>query len=274
MPAKTKNGQSAEQVFLLDRSRTRRRRFSPLHPRVISSLAELRESVEHANRDTLWISYEKQLTEALLRSLAWPTPSLGKAVLVHAASPQTLAVLARCFHRFAFGGDASFLPPDELAAALQAENRDDLFLGASVDPATRTITLWRGNLDSLTVPFSAFETSGDGLKPDFEHISVRDFGQTIRLGTYEAAAEALLYEYDPDYRRRIAKQRRETEQSLGASIRRLRKERGLRRQDFAPEVASKTIARIEQGRIQSVRARTLEAIARRLRVAPEELGTF
>lgn len=52
------------------------------------------------------------------------------------------------------------------------------------------------------------------------------YWHAIRLGKYEAASDALLYEYDADYRRRKAKERIVAEQGLGASIRRLRKQRG------------------------------------------------
>lgn len=170
--------------------------------------------------------------------------------------------------------DASFLPADELLEALAAENREDLFIGGSVDPSSQTITLWRGSLEPLIVPFTAFEVSGDGTAPDFRRFSVTDSGQTVRLGEYEAAADALLYEFDPEYRRRINGQRQQNEQSFGAALRRLRKQRGLRREDFAPEITAKTVARIEQGKVQRIQKKTLECLARRLQVQPDEIATF
>ena len=126
----------------------------------------------------------------------------------------------------------------------------------------------------LTVPFSAFETSGDGTEPVFSEFAMIDCGQTVRLGAYEAAVDAILYENDREYRRRLSKQRLQAEQSFGASVRRLRKQRGLRREDFEPDLSSKTIARIEQGKVKRIRAKTLGAIAEHLCVAPEELATF
>ncbi|HUY87253.1 MAG TPA: helix-turn-helix domain-containing protein [Pirellulales bacterium] len=261
-------------TFLLDKTKRRSERFAGLHPEIVSSVEGLRNSLARATKDSLWISYEKRLTEGLLQRLSWPSRPLGAGVFIHALDPQTLPALAACFHRFAFAADGGFLPPEELAEALQAENRADLFIGGGADRASKTLTLWRGNLQSLTVPFSAFERSGDGLVPDFGKCSVTDYGQTIRLGDYEAAAEAILYEFDPEYRRRISKLRRQTERSLGASLRRLRKQRRLRREDFGPEVAAKTIARIEQGKVQRLRKKTLGAIASRLGIAPEELAEF
>ena len=99
------------------------------------------------------------------------------------------------------------------------------------------------------------------------------YWHAIRLGKYEAASDALLYEYDADYRRRKAKERIASEQGLGASIRRLRKQRGLNREDFAP-LSSKTIARIEQGKVRSIQGKTQATIAKTLGVGVEELESY
>ena len=274
MTANTQNEKVVRQTFLLDKAKKRSDRFASLHPEIISSLAGLRNSLAHATKDSLWISYEKNLTEALLRTISWPSRPLGVAVFVHAMTPQTLLALASCFKRIAFAANDGFLPPDELAGALDADHRSDLFLGGSVDRASQTMTLWRGNLEPLTVPFSAFAKSGDGIEPDFDRFSIKDYGQTVRLGDYEAATDAILYEFDPEYRRRVSKKRQQSERSFGAALRRLRKQRGLRREDFGPNVAAKTIARIEQGRVLRIQKKTLNAIADRLRVKLEELGTY
>ncbi len=274
MAVKTRPKRNGERTFLLDRTKSHRKSFSPLGPELVSSAAELHGALEHATKDSLWISYERVLTEALLRTLSWQEQFIGSGVFVHALSPETLPVLANCFKRYAFSSTGGFLPAEELAEALAAENRQDLFIGGNVDHASRTMTLWRGDLTSLTVPFSAFERSGDGTTPDFKRLACTDFGQTIRLGEYEAAADAILYEFDADYRRRISKLRRQSDQTFGASLRRLRKQRGLRREDFGPDVAAKTIARIEQGKVRRIQKRTREAIARRLRVKPEEIASY
>jgi DNA-binding Xre family transcriptional regulator len=102
---------------------------------------------------------------------------------------------------------------------------------------------------------------------------VIDCGQTVRLGKYEAAADALLYEFDREYRRRLANQRAQSEKSFGASLRRLRKQRGLKQEDFQP-LAAKTIARIEQGKVERIHPNTLAVIAKRLSVDPAEIETY
>ena len=59
---------------------------------------------------------------------------------------------------------------------------------------------------------------------------------------------AVLYEWDPHYRRKLKSRRLKDDRSFGASLRRLRKQRGLKRTDFRP-VDARTIARIETGAV-------------------------
>ncbi len=262
------------QMFLLDRAKKRSSRFASLQPQVVSSVAQLRNCVAHATRDSLWVSYASDLTEALVRNASADQPFLGLGLFIHSLDMKTVPALSSFFRRIAFTMDGGFIPSAELAEVLAAENRDDLFIGGSVNHATETITFWRGNLKSLTVPFSTFEKSGDGTEPDFDKFAVIDCGQTVKLGDYEAAVDAILYEYDPEYRRRISKQRMQEDQSFGASLRRLRKQRGLRREDFEPDLSAKTIARIEQGKVKRIHKRTLNVLAEYLSVEPYEIASF
>jgi hypothetical protein len=166
-----------------------------------------------------------------------------------------------------------FLPMHELAVALNAPERNDLFIAGAVDLVDRVLILYRGNLDRLIVPFAWF-TSGKRLaEPDFEDFEPIDYGNTIRLGSYEAGTDAILYEFDPEYRRRAKQRELHQDQSLGASLRRLRLTRGLSREDF-PGVAARTIARIERGEVERPREGTLHQIAQRLGVAPDDIQTY
>ena len=97
---------------------------------------------------------------------------------------------------------------------------------------------------------------------------------TSHLRSLTASRSGHLLESRPAARRRIFKQRQQSEQSLGAALRRLRKQSGLRREDFAPGVAAKTIARIEQGRVQRIQKKTLAVLAQRLQLRPEEIASF
>lgn len=274
MAVKTTGKQRKHTMILLDRATKRPAIFAALHPRVVSSLTDLRKTVASATKDSLWVSYATDLTEALVSGVSAAPPTLGLGLFIHSLDMKTIPALSSLFRRIAFTADGGFIPAEELAEVLNADNRPDLFIGGFVNQVTETITFWRGNLKSLTVPFSAFERSGDGNEPDFNTFWVIDCGQTVRLGEYEAAVEAILYEYDPEYRRTIYKKRLQEDQSLGASLRRLRKQRGLRREDFEPGVSAKTIARIEQGKVMRIQQKTLNTLANRLSVEPEELATF
>lgn len=260
--------------FLLGRSKKRLAAFDALRPHAIATVADIRQSVAHAGRNSLWVSYDRELTEQLVKSVSATLTSLGSGVFIHSLDAEAIPALSSVFRRIAFTADGGFIPAEELAEVLEDENRSELFIGGVVNKATETVTFWRGDLEPLTVPFAAFKPSGDGTKPDFNDFSVIDSGQTVRLGRYEAAVDAILYEYDPAYRRAIAKKRLEEDQSFGAALRRLRKQRGLRRNDFEPDVSEKTIARIEQGKVRRIQRKTLEALAKRLHVKPEEIASF
>lgn len=165
----------------------------------------------------------------------------------------------------------AILPLEELREVLASDSRDDLFVAAQVVPEDEVLVLFRGNLRSLIVPLSTFRRTKRGPAPDASCVSVTDYGQTVRLGEYEIAADALLYEFDPDARRRLKKRALRDDPSLGAAIRRLRLQRGISRDDFAP-TSAKTLARIERGETQP-RAGTLAKIAKRLGVSAEALAT-
>lgn len=269
-----KEKQSNRSMILLDRRSRHAAAFAGLRPWVVTSVRDLRDPVAYASKDSVWISYASNLTDALVKRASPAPATLGVGVFIHALDVKMIPVLSSLFRRIAFAVDGGFIPAEELAEVLEADNRANLLIGGFVNEATQTITLWRGNLKSLTVPFAAFEKSGDGTEPDFNDFSVTDCGQTVKLGSYEAAVDAILYEYDPEYRRALTKKRLREDRSFGAALRRLRKQRGLRREDFEPDVAAKTIARIEQGKVTRVQKTTLESLAKHLAVEAAEIASF
>lgn len=261
-------------TILLDRRPRRAAVFTKLRPRVVASVTALSDSVDRASKDSVWISYASDLTEALVKRAASIPSTLGCGLFLHPVDMKSLPVLSSLFRRIAFNVGGGFIPSHELAEVLDSEKRANLFIGGFVNSATETITFWRGNLKSLTVPWQVFQRSGDGTAPDFDDFSVIDCGQTVQLGDYEAAVDAILYEHDPEYRRAVSQRRRQEDCSFGAALRRLRKQRGLRQNDFEPDIAAKTVARIEQGKVTRIQQATLEALARRLAVEPQEIESF
>jgi hypothetical protein len=242
------------------------------------------EVFEHSTRKSTWISTsakgaERLVQEATARSFNSGRGSkvnLGDLLALESPATKSLPALGTVFHRV-IGQVPGFrwLPQDELFEVLfetPKEKSRDLFIGGLYDPATETLTLTRGNLETIVVPVSLFRPSEDA-KPDPSKFAVIDYGQTIRLGRYEAAADAILYEVNPEYRKRIKSKRREEDKGFGPSLRRLRIQRGLRRSDF-PGITSKTIARIERGEISKPHGNTLSVLANTLGVSPAEIETY
>lgn len=56
----------------------------------------------------------------------------------------------------------------------------------------QSMNIIRGDFSRLSVPFSIFEPTANGIAPDFTDIEIIDHGQTIRLGEYEACFDAVL----------------------------------------------------------------------------------
>ena len=172
---------------------------------------------------------------------------------------------------------ARMLPVRELREALEADNRADLLVAASYAPDANVVTLYWATLEPLVVPADWFTSAGEatGATPDLVALTPADYGQTLRLGDVEVSADTVLYEFDARYRRQ-AKERLRQDEGIGASIRRLRKQRGLNQEAVAETagLSRRELGRIERGEVQSPHAGTIEQVARALAVAPDELASF
>ena len=237
----------------------------------VASVRDARKAAEAGDPNAVWIVRKKRVTESLVREVAGkPMKRSGQVLLLNDIRPLTLPVLESKFKRVAFLKNA--LPKDELTEVLSSKDRRDRIIGGAVDPQLKVIVLWRGDLRPIAVSFGSFAAGASAIQPDFRKFSVADFGTTLRFGKYEAAVEAVLYEVDPEFRRRLKKRRLLKDTSLGGAIRRLRKQRQLTRHDFRG-LDAKTVARIETGKVTPRRS-TLETIAKTLGVTNEELATY
>lgn len=185
--------------------------------------------------------------------------------------PELVPLFASRFARFV-PRQGFLLPLDELAAVLTRDDRADFCIGGTVVRAASLVSLARGDLSVLTVPLSDFARGARGVVPDPDDFTVTDHGRTLRFGEYEAAFDAVLYERDAPYRRKLKAAREAEDQSLGASLRRLRKQRGLRLEDLGK--LAKTAARIERGEVSQPRPATLAALASRLDVQAARIREF
>jgi helix-turn-helix protein len=263
-----------EEVLLLEPKRSQAGPRPELPARSLSSSREVAEAAAASGRGPqYWVA---QGIRPLLEVLAAGDGPRGdhRIVVLQPVDAARLAVLDAAFHRVLVGDESTnLLPLEELVEVLASRRRGEFFIGGVVDKQDEVVVLYRGNMEPLLVPTSWFEPSGNGVRPDFDDFGVTDFGQTVRLGEYEAAADAILYEFDAGYRRKLRRLRHEEDRSFGACLRRLRLQKGVARDDF-PGVSEKQIARIERGETGRPRAATLAAIAARLGVRPEEIEEY
>ena len=248
----------------------------PPHVSVCHDRSEVEAAVISPTKRVTWISFTRNFTDILLEKAVGTRADLRGSHLITLTPPrsESIPALLGLFHPvFGLVEGFQWLPKEELVEAITRDDASDRFIGGSVDPKAKTLTLLRGDIEAVVAPFAIFQKSGDGTAPDFARLRLTDYGRTIALGDYEASADAILYELDPDYRRRLKKQRRQSERTFGASLMRLRKQRRLKRSDFAP-ISAKEIARIERNEVEKPHAKTLEAIAARLGVRPEEIEGY
>jgi hypothetical protein len=223
-----------------------------------------------SDRSGYWVASSAPLTERF-----GPRDRLSRDRLLVTAELATplREYLEALFLDVVAGPLASFLPLDHLRDVLESDRRQDLAVGVLVNDDREAIVLIRGDFDRIVVPWSWFRPTPAGLAPEFGDVEVIDHGLTIRLGRYEAAVEAILYELDRDFRTRERQRRIEMDPSFGAALRRLRIQKGMPRSGF-PGISEKEIARIERGEVSRPHAATLRVIADLLGVEPADIGTF
>ncbi len=248
--------------------------FAGLKAARLKSGAAIRTAWGRQNRGAVWIVPSNPAVELLLRVLPHSIARDQRILSLqpaHNARRNLLQVLFRFV--VAESESSRLLPMEELVTVLGCENRADLFIGGAVAQADSAVILYRGDLEPVVVPFGWFKQRTAGPKPDFDQLAITDYGQSVRLGDYEAAADAILYEFDEEYRRRAKKRQVESDRSLSGALRRLRLQKGLRQSDF-PGVGAKVIARIERGEVKNPHKQTLAAIAKRLGVPAEKIITY
>jgi hypothetical protein len=240
--------------------------------RVIRSAAEALTSYEKTPK-AVWILMDTRPVTWLVSSHSRPRRARSLVVLGHVA-PERRTLVRSFFTRVVMNDESKLLKNGhDLLEALTAPHRDDLFIGGAVDHDAKAVVLVRGNIETVVVPFSWFRASGDGTKPDFDDLEITDCGNTVRLGSYEAATDAVLYDFDPDFRKRVKANRLKQDDSFGACLRRLRLLRGVSREGFKG-LSAKEVARIERGDITRPRDNTVAVLAKTLKVKPAEIETY
>jgi DNA-binding XRE family transcriptional regulator len=244
-----------------------------LIPKWVRSTQEAVRAATSEDSQIVWIVKKPNLVNNVAHQIAVVKAHKRAGYLILLSNPRP-ALIAALEKRFtAVACVSNVLAKEELQEVWSFPDRRDRFIGGTVDEGSKTVTLWRGNFESIIVPFNALPVTGSGIRPDFKNFSVTEYGQTLKFGEYESDSEAILFEFAPDFRRRLKQTRFAEEQTLGASIRRLRRQKRMTRNEFG-DIDPKTIARIEQGKIKNPRISTLQAIAKILGVRRDELGDY
>lgn len=226
-----------------------------------------------ANRQAVWVAPTSESLAPLVRE-APAARGEQRLVVLGEMHEVTHHLLSALFRYVVTATDRlRILEFNELMEVLVSPRRKDLFIGGAVDGEREVVLLYRGNVEPLVVPLAWFTNRSSNATADPDAFEVTNFGQTVKLGAFEASTDAILYEFDPEYRREVRKRALDEDPSLGAAIRRLRLQKGLSRRDF-PGLTEKAIARIERNEISRPRARTLELMASTLGVSVAELATY
>lgn len=233
----------------------------------------LLDAFNAAHRDAIWVAPNSESLAPLAAEA--PSPVGEQRLLVLDEMKEVTHHLFSAFFRYVVttSNRLKLLGFDELIEVLTSPDRSNLFIGGAVDEEGEAVLLYRGNVEPLVVPLSWFVNESSPSRANPKAFSVDDFGQTVRLGTFEAAADAILYEFDPEFRKAAKKRALLEDPSFGAAIRRLRLQKGLSRRDFSG-VTEKAIARLERNEVSRPRLRTLEAVASTLGVPVEELREY
>lgn len=98
-------------------------------------------------------------------------------------------------------GSLKVLPPIELEVVLSLpeSQKRRYFVAAYADFDNKQVVLCRGDGTNIMVAFVLFEPNAATI-PDFTNLSIGDYGQTVKLGDYEASARSILLAADWQFR--------------------------------------------------------------------------
>lgn len=260
-------------LFLLAHEREMNEQLRALKAKLVPTKEALQHECKRFPRRAVWLAPRATSASWFTSCSPW-TGRDQRLLLLEKCRPHQDAFLHARFRFVVSEADVRLLPREELLAVLAAPNRAALFIGGCIDPGDGVVVLYTGNVEPVVMPLDWFKPSGDGVRPDPSRFSVTDFGQTVKLGAYEAASHAILYDFDPEYRRQAKARRVEQDPSFGGALRRLRILRGLSQASFEPDISAKEIARLEGGQVKKPHATTLKRLAKRLRVKPSEISTY
>jgi len=262
-----------EQTYLLEMGTGwHNHAVGPLMPEGLGCEEDVRQVLPSRRGDSLWIAPTHESVVTLARVLCQRHSAHRDDLLALVpVSPPLCHLFSQRFRRFVHKQEY-MLPLEEIVTILLRKDRADFCIGGTMEMDADMLCVVRGDLSNLWIPLTSLRARETGPAPDLTRFQVVDHGRTLQLGTYQAAFDALLYELDVNYRKRLKGLRLQQDRTLAGSLRRLRKQQGLLLRDMG--ALEKTTARIERGEVTKPRRATLNAIAHRLGVLPGQLLDF
>jgi hypothetical protein len=99
-------------------------------------------------------------------------------------------------------GPIAQLSPEEFEEVkhLPKEQQAGLFVTGFIDFQVGEVVLMKVDSKEIDIPLDWFKSTGEGPEPDFDRLSIEDFGLTIKLGEQETSSHLILYYFDPAYK--------------------------------------------------------------------------
>lgn len=86
----------------------------------------------------------------------------------------------------------TWLSDIELLHVIKSQLDDPVIIGGRVDYTSCAATFVQSRGRKLAIPLHLFEESGDGTKPDFDNLSIEDYGNTVKFGEYEVSSQWII----------------------------------------------------------------------------------
>lgn len=90
--------------------------------------------------------------------------------------------------------DIKFLSNEEMTEAILADE-NDLLIAGYYDNKNKIIYFLKNDFDVFTQPISIFKPVEEYVADPYK-LSFTDYGHTVRLGEYEVASDAIIYDRD------------------------------------------------------------------------------
>lgn len=237
----------------------------------LRDLAATDTSLQRRHRASIFLVSDGTILDHCALALAGSSRRSGALVVLFCPRPQIVPGLLRSLDRVIYVDAGAACTPEQTIEILHTPDRRERIVGALADRGTATVTFWCGDLQPLVVGAGWIRAKTGVGRIASDRLRIMDMGKTVAVGESRLLAEEIRCDFDAVFRREFRRRQWATDDSLGSKVRVLRRQLGLRREDF-PGVDAKTVARIERNEIRRPQRETLRLMAQTLGLSHEHLG--